>query len=362
MFFHTGRIFDAQSWHIKNNEISERFNYWMPFVHTWRMPLLFFISGVGSFFAFRKSTSLQYVGERFRRLIVPLIFALVIVLPPQIYYENKAEFNNYWDVYKSIWNYLPYLNGNLNLYHLWFLNYLFIYSLIGIPILLFLRSGQSELFKKRVWHFFYNPIVLLIAPPAFIMISRLIFLPGHEWSAYFTFYLSFFLFGMIFYSSSVDRDRIGKNRKYLLFASLVMLIPYSLTFGFQDTKHLYDSLTIQSPHKTVSIFLCWFWVITLVAYGQRYLNHSNTWLAVLSEGIYPFYILHQTVIVVIGYYICRLQWSIAAKFWSINFLTLVFCVTFYLLCIRPFNFMRIPFGMKLKRRAPGPITRGIPIH
>lgn len=360
LFFHTGRLFDSQPWHIKNNEISESFSYyWMPFIHTWRMPLLFFISGVGSQIAFRKSTSLQYIAERFKRLLVPLIFGIVVLLPPQVYYEYKAEFNNYWDVYKSFLNFLPYHNGNLNLYHLWFIGYLFNYAVISIPLLIFLRSAQSGFFKKRVLHFFYNPLALLIAPPIFIMVTRLILLPGHEWSAYFIFYLSFFLFGMIFYSSSGDRDRIGKNRKYLLFASLLALIPYSLSYNSQGS---FDSLTVQSPHETISIFVGWFWVITVVAYGQRYLNHSNPWVPVISEGIYPFYILHQTVIVIIGYYICQLQWSIAVKFCLISFLTVVICVAFYLLCIRPFNIMRIAFGLKLKRRAADSIIRSVPVQ
>jgi hypothetical protein len=362
LFFHTGRIFDTQPWHIKNNEISESSFYWMSFVRTWRMPLLFFISGVGSIFAFRKSTSLQYIFERFKRLIVPLIFAIVLVLPPQIYYEHRAEFNNYAEFYRSVLNFLPYYNGNLNLYHLWFLTYLFAYSLIGVPILIFLRSARSNFFKKKVLRFFYNPIAILLGPPIFIMITRLILMPGHAWSAYFISYLSFFLFGIFFYSNSKDIARIGKNRKYLLIASLLILIPYSWSHGVQDTKHLYDILSIQSLHETISIFVGWFWVITLVAYAQRYLNFSNAWLPALSEGIYPFYILHQTVIVIIGYYICQLQWSIAAKFWSINFFTLVFCVTFYLLCIRPFNILRIPFGMKLKHRTSSSITQAIPVH
>jgi peptidoglycan/LPS O-acetylase OafA/YrhL len=362
MFFHTGRIFDTQPWHIKNNEISENSHYWMTFIRTWRMPLLFFISGVGSMFAFRKSASLQYIFERFKRLIIPLIFAIVIVLPPQVYYEHKSEFNNYWEFYKSVWNFLPYHNGDLNLYHLWFLTYLFAYSLIGMPILIFLRSARSNFFKKKVLHFFYNPIAILIGPPISITITRLVLMPGHAWSAYFISYLSFFLFGIIFYSSSEYIARIGKNRKYLLFASLLMLIPFSWSYGFQNTNHLYDILSIQSLHEIMSIFVGWFWVITLVGYAQRYLNFSNNWLPALSEGIYPFYILHQTVIVIIGYYICQLQWSIAAKFWSINFLTLVFTVTIYVLCIRPFNILRIPFGLKLKRRAPSTIVKGIPVH
>lgn len=345
LFFHTGRIFDTELWHIKNDETTYSFNYWLPFIATWRMPLLFFISGAGSYFSFRKFTSLQFVTERFKRLIIPLLFGIVVVLPPQVYYEHKAEFNSFQDVYRSILNFIPYHDGYLNLYHLWFIWYLFIYSLLAIPVLAFLRSAQSDFFKNKILPFFYNPIILLAGPPILILITRLILLPEHEVRAHFAFYMSFFLFGLVYYCNSETRELIGKNRKYLLFASLLMLIPYFLSDGFRETSYSFSAVTIQA------VFVGWFWVITLIAYGQHYLNHSHPWLTIINEGIYPFYILHQTVIVVVGYYICQLPWGITAKYWSINVLTLVFCAAFYLLCIRPFNFVRIPFGMKLKRHA-----------
>ena len=111
----------------------------------------------------------------------------------------------------------------------------------------------------------------------------------------------------------------------------------------------FESLRVDSPIELVSIFVSWVLVITLVAYGQHYLTHTRPWLARLSEGSYPFYILHQTIIVVIGYYVCKTHWNINAKFWTISLLTLAICVSFFELCIRPFNVMRFLFGLKLKR-------------
>ena len=216
--------------------------------------------------------------------------------------------------------------------------------MLAVPVLVFLRRDVSDFFKSKILPILYNPIVLLVGPPILIFITRLILLPEHEVRAFFAFYFCFFLFGIIYYCNAATRELIGKHRKYLLFASLLMLIPYFFSEGYHETSYSFSAVTIQST------FVGWFWVITFIAYGQRYLNHSHRWLAIINEGIYPFYILHQTVVVIIGYYICQLPWSIAAKYWSINFLTLAFCVVFYLLCIRPFNFVRIPFGMKLKRK------------
>jgi glucans biosynthesis protein C len=90
-------------------------------------------------------------------------------------------------------------------------------------------------------------------------------------------------------------------------------------------------------------------VITIIAYGQHYLNKPHPWLTKISEGLYSFYILHQTVIIAIGCYICQLDWSIAAKYWTIAMLTLISCAGFYLLLIRPFNVMRFLFGMKARK-------------
>ncbi len=340
LFFHTGRIFDTQAWHIKNNETSDSFDYWLPFISTWRMPLLFLISGAGSFFAFRKSSSIHFIVERFKRLIIPLAFATVIVLPVQAYYEHKAEFINYWDFYKSVLNFIPYYNGNPNLYHLWFLGHLFVYSLIAVPILMFLRSPQSRYLKSRTIH----PLAVLLLPPVIPIITKLMFLPDYPGRGLFAFYLSFFLFGMVFYFNSDNRDLIYKSRTYSLTASFLMLILYGLSFGYQET-YLFHNITVPSLHEIASVFVGWFWLMTLLGYAQRYLNHSNRWLVVVNEGIFSFYILHQTIIVAFGYYICQLSWSIAAKFWTINFLTLLFCVVFYLLLIRPFNVVRFCFGM-----------------
>ena len=228
LFYHTGMIFNTWGWHIKNNETSENFAYWMAFFRAWRMPLLFFISGAGTYLAFSKLTTPQFLVERFKRLIVPLVFGTILVVPPQVYYERIQEFNNYWTFSKSVLNYVPFYDGVLNLHHLWFIVNLFLYSLIGIPVILFLRSTYKVPFKTQILNFIFEPAVLLLLPPVLIMISQFIFIPQHPGRAHFAFYFFFFLFGIICYGSPEHR-KIDRQKPEPFFSS-VLFLTYTTRF------------------------------------------------------------------------------------------------------------------------------------
>ncbi len=360
LFFHTGMWFNTWGWHVKNNETTTSFQYWMIWSHNFRMQLLLFISGAGTYMALGKRTSKQFAGERFRRLFVPLIFGMLVVVPPQIYYERIHQFNGYWDFYKTVFQFKPYPEGgSLSWHHLWFILYLFIYSLMALPFLKFLRSPKSETFKNKAFQLLSSPAGLLFVPSTVILITQILLRPyfpeethslTNDW-AYFTYYFLFFIMGTVCYSNPKLWEAVGANRKYLLIALLVVLIPfYTCYFHFRHLLVLpWNMDTVETIFDVTAIFVSWFTVITIIAYGQHYLNKPHKWLSQISEGLYPFYILHQTVIIAIGYYICQLPWGIAAKYWSISFLTLFSCVGFYWLLIRPFNVMRFLFGVKPKK-------------
>ncbi len=358
LFFHTGMWFNNWGWHVKNSETTVSFQYWMIWSHYFRMPLLLFISGAGTFMALGKRTSGQFRRERFRRLFIPLVFGMLVIVPPQIYFEHIKQYNGYWDFYKTVFNFVPYPNGSLSWHHLWFILYLFIYSFLALPLLNYLRSERSEKFKQNIYFLLSSPAGLLLIPSTLLLISQIILRPYFpeethdllkDW-AYFTFYFFFFVLGILCYSSQNLWTIIGQHRKQFLIAMLFILIPFYICyFHFRDLITLpWSDDTVETIFDVLAIFVSWFTVITIIAYGQHYLNRPHPWLSKINEGLYPFYILHQTVIIAIGYYVCQLSWGIAAKYWVICFLTLVSCVAFYLALIRPFNAMRFLFGMKKK--------------
>jgi peptidoglycan/LPS O-acetylase OafA/YrhL len=359
LFFHTGMWFNEWGWHVKNNETSVSFQYWMIWSHYFRMPLLLFISGAGTYMALGKRTPKQFAGERFRRLFVPLVFGMFVVVPPQIYYEFIHNYDGYWDFYKTVFEFQPYPKGSFSWHHLWFILYLLLYSLLLIPFLVYIRSAKSRAFRKKVTQWLSSPAGILLIPALLIFATQLLLRPYFpeeehdltDW-AYFVFYMSFFFFGMLCYSEQKLWLSIGANRRHLLVVMLFTLIPFYIGyFHFRDVITLpWTDDTVELMFDIIAIFLSWFTVITIIAYGQHYLNKPHPWLPKINEGLYPFYILHQTVIIAIGYYICQLDWSIAAKYWTIAMLTLISCTAFYLLLIRPFNVMRFLFGVKAKKK------------
>ncbi len=360
LFFHTGMWFNTWGWHVKNNETTVSFQYWMIWSHNFRMQLLLFISGAGTFMALGSRTPGQFRMERFKRLFIPLIFGMLVVVPPQIYYERISQYSSYWDFYKTVFQFKPYPIGSFSWHHLWFILYLFIYSLLALPLLKYVRSVSSEKFKAKVFSLLGSPAGILLMPSIFILITQVVLRPffpeeTHDLvkdGAYFVYYFLFFLMGIICYSIPALWSAIGANRKYLLVVMLISLIPfYACYFHFRQLIILpWIMDTVETIFDVTSIFVSWFTVITIIAYGQHYLHKPHPWLSKISEGLYPFYILHQSVIIAIGYYVCQWNWSIAAKYWMICLLTLISCVSFYILLIRPFNTMRFLFGLKMKKR------------
>jgi hypothetical protein len=364
LFYHTGMWFNSWGWHVKNSEISRSFEFWMVWLHPWRMPLLLFISGAGTYMALGKRTKKQFAGERFRRLFIPLLFGMFVVVPPQIYFERIDQYTSYWDFYKTVFQFKPYPAGNFSWHHLWFVVYLLVYSLVLLPFLGFIRSERSNHFKIRARKWLSPAAGMLFIPSGFIFLTQLILRPYFPEQtndltdvAFIVFYGCFFFFGALIYSDQDLWQSIEKNRKKLLLAAILILIPF---YGVFLHWHkvidigIYNEDTLDLIFDVASIFLSWFTLIALIGYGQHYLNRSNPILPHTNEGLYPFYILHQTVIIWIGFYICKLDWSIAAKFWSISLLTLAACIAFYFLVIRPFNLTRLFFG--LKRKTTTPIT------
>jgi glucan biosynthesis protein C len=360
LFFHTGMWFNTWGWHVKNNETTATFNYWMIWSHYFRMPLLLFISGAGTYMALGKRTPKQFARERFQRLFIPLVFGMFVIVPPQIYFEHIKDYATYWNFYKTVFQFVPYPQGSFSWHHLWFILYLFLFSLLAIPFLTYLRSSRSKKFQEKIFRVLSTAAGILFVPSGLILITQIFLRPifpeeTHalidDW-AFFVFYFAFFFFGILCYSNSLLWTSIEKNRKYLLGATFLTLIPfYTLYFHFRELIVLpWTEDMIETSFDVVALFLSWVTVITIIGYGQHYLNKPHPWLSKINEGLYPFYILHQTVIIWIGYYVCQWNWSISAKYWTISILTLLSCVGFYLLIIRPINFMRFLFGVKLKKK------------
>ena len=97
-------------------------------------------------------------------------------------------------------------------------------------------------------------------------------------------------------------------------------------------------------------FVAWSCGMTALGYAKQYLNKNNRFRKLANEAIYPFYLLHQPVIVAVGYFIVRWDVAITWKVLSITIFSLLITIVMYWFLVRPFNAMRLIFGMKLIRK------------
>ena len=131
IFYHVGMFFVPWGWHVKNNSIYDWLRWPMLFLNQWRLPILFVISGMGTFYALGKRGMGKFMWERFLRLGIPLVVGMLLIVPPQVYVERLAEgqfTGSYWAFFSTIAFDGVYPEGNLSWHHLWFLPYLLVFS------------------------------------------------------------------------------------------------------------------------------------------------------------------------------------------------------------------------------------------
>ena len=141
---------------------------------------------------------------------------------------------------------------------------------------------------------------------------------------------------------AMERHRLAG----LLTGVLTFVLGYFLYKATEKWPWLSQEL-VMSPLRGV---LCWSWLIALCGFAGRYLRFSNGFLKYANEAVLPFYILHQTVILTVGYYVLRLDTSLWVEYLIIAAISFVVIMALYELLIRRVNVLRFLFGMKMLRR------------
>ena len=361
LFYHSGMAFVAEwGWHIKNAETSAIFQEWMYFMSRWRMALLFLISGAGTWFVLKRASAGEYMGRRFLRLFVPLVFGIFVVVPPQIYMERLTQgagLKSYWEFYATVFEFKPYPEGSFSWHHLWFVAYLFVYSIIGLPIFLFLRGERGRGLVNRFCARLNAPLLYSFGLPlAIIYAGMIVRFRGpqnfvDDW-AMFTVYFTYFVYGFLF----TLNERFGAMLEEKRGTSLRLACACYLAVTYMRWNDLEPAWGYNVANM---LFLglvalnAWFWVVTILGYGRRYLNRNNGLLVYANEAIYPFYILHQTVIVVIVFYVVKTEDTVLLKFLFVSGASFIVTMALYHFLVRPFTVTRFLFGMKRKNEATG---------
>lgn len=357
LFFHSAMPYVAYwEWHIKNPETSHVLLEMNDFLHRFRMPLLFFISGTVSYYMLQHRTGGGFLGLRFRRLFIPLLLGILVIVPPQVYLERLTQGykGNFWQFYGEMFTTGVYPKGNMSWHHLWFICYLLVYDIVCAPFFVWLGKPGGQRFLQRFAVLAKGARVYLLMLPSIVLYASLVFkyrFTGNlvQDYLYAPYYLLFLLAGFLCIACPVLMDSLERNRRLSLaigFVSLVF-IDY-LRWNHLDAIHFLPGFPMGVRYLAVAIHaLCaWMWVFTAIGYGKKYLNKPSRMLGYVNEAVYPFYILHQTVIVILTYYLVQVSDGIGMKYLFTVVVTFFISMTIFHLFIRPYAFMRLLFGMK----------------
>lgn len=346
LFFHTGMLFVGWGWHITNDDTIPALVWPMDIAHRLRMPLLFVIAGAGMWFALQRRSVAAFAGERTLRLLIPAIAGMLLIVPPQIFVERIAHGEwqgSYWQFMTDrVLQFQPYPAGNFSWHHLWFVVYLFVYVLLLLPLMAWWRRARPVI-RPGAWLFALGlPLGVneLLLKPLFPESHNLI----RDWYI-FNHYLLLTLFGFVLAGMPGIWDWLAARRRWALAAGLATLVACVAMIEAGLLPH--DTV---GDHLLANLFT-WFCIMAFLGYGRRYLSFSNPLLRWARDASYPVYILHQTVIIVIAYYVIAQPWRAASKYWLVLLPTMLVCVLMYEV-IRRVAALRFLFGMKPGKRAP----------
>jgi len=352
--FHTARIFDTlEPFYVKNTELSPWLTYLViEFLNRWHMPLLFLIAGASTWYAMRSRSGGQYVVERLKRLMIPFVFGTLVIVPPQMYFallhrlETTASYLGY---YPTFFQLRPpgmpdYTGVGFTWGHLWFILNLFVISLVALPLFLSLKTKTGQRMTAGLAGVLHRgPAILLLAIPfPFVFL-----LPEIDGKPFFM-YLMVFVYGFVLMSDSRYQRALERNRWAALILGIVCTsVSYVALFSgveYEDFSLGFILLGL------VNSFNTWFWLMAILAFGQKYLNVDNKLLRYARGAAYPFYVLHQTVIVAIGFYVVQWNTDVLVKFLVIAISSLAGTIGLYDLLVRRTSVTRFLFGMKPKAR------------
>jgi len=356
IFYHVGMFFVPWHFHLKNNHIYDWLRYPMLFLNQWRLPLLFVISGMGTYFALRKKNGWQFAGERILRLFVPLLFGMFMIVPPQVYVERLAKHQfagGYFDFWPSqLFTGGSYPAGNFSWHHLWFLPYLLLFSLILIPVLLFIKKKPGNALSAWVSRTIARPfgIFVFLIPLYFIEAFIEPFFPVNhalrgDWFTIIN-CCTLFFYGYLLMSAreAFWKAVITYRKRNLIIAIIAFSLLMIMDVSFED------SYLVHFTEALVKVLNFWAWILTLFGFAAVHLNKAGKFISYANEAVYPFYILHQTIMLIICYFIMDLHYGLLLKFTIIVAGTFTGTLIIYELLIRRWILIRPLFGLKISRK------------
>jgi fucose 4-O-acetylase-like acetyltransferase len=321
---HVAQVFSPwQSWHIQNEERGALFGQINVLAFPWLMPLFMMLAGIGSWLSLGHRSNRQYAKDRTLRLLVPFVIGTLLLIPPQLYVERLAQgrFNgSYWEFYPHFFE-CCYPEGNLAAGHLWFLAYLWLYSMVALPMLRFIRGAEGKHLRDRLVKVFSGragmflgivPLALTQAglrgayPQSLNLIS--------DWANHGMLFL-LYITGLLLASEPGLLKVIDEKWRSAILPAAIG----SLWLAVYVANSRVPGILPRAGTGIYFIFWAvfsmagWCWILVLLGFTREFLGQPPSWVEYLSRKVSPFYMLHQTIIVLVAFFIVQLPAALAWK-------------------------------------------------
>lgn len=314
-----GFITNSKSWE----------SLWTPMtmLNVWRIPILFFVSGMGVYFALQNRTWKELIVERAARIGVPYLFGFLAIVPIHVYLLQRY--------YNFPASYQP------NPGHLWFLGNIFVYVLVLAPLFFYLRTNENGRFVRFLKKLFSTPFGLMPVI-GLLMLEVLIIKPfpyelyAMTWHGFFLGLLAFF-FGFCFVLCG-DSFWNMLLRFHWMFPVLAVALFALRLFYFKMNTPVY-LVVIESN--------CW--ILSVLAFAYKYLNRPGKALTYLSKAAYPIYILHMIFLYLGSSLIFQTELDVRLQFLLVLLITLGGCLAVYEI-VRRIKWIRPLFGLKFNKK------------
>lgn len=297
----------------------------MAMLNVWRIPILFFVSGMGVYFALQNRNWKQLLSERAKRILIPFVFGFIIIVPLHIFLLQ--------------YHYSREVTYSPNAGHLWFLANIFIYVLLLLPFFYYIKKHHQSKIVIALKRLFSTPLGLIIVIGIFMGELILIQPPIYEmyamtWHGFFLGLIAFF-FGFCFMLAGDAFWHMLLQWKWLLLAIAMILYGNRLMATQMQVHHLL--LVLESN----------FWIFSIFAFTHQYLNKNSTLLSYLSLAAYPIYIIHMVIIYLTSLLVFPLEINTWFKFLIVLVSTFLGSFIIYEFFIKRVTLFIPLFGMKV---------------
>lgn len=327
-------LFSVHTFMIWNN-FGSRFYIWqgenkilstlIVLVNPWFMPLLFALAGMSARYALEKRTNKEFMIQRVNKLLIPFITGLIFLVPLQTWYARKFV-DNYESGILDNWKYFfthftdfSGYDGAFTPGHLWFILFLFLISIIALILFCFMP------YEKLVSGVEKMPIfgVVLLFIPIWLM-----YYCGNFGGFSIGKSLALYLIGYYVLSNDLILEKLERNIKWLLpvclFGTIVSVVMYYML-------SFYGDLWVN--------FIGWISILVLLVEGKSFLNRRTSFTEYFNQASYPIYILHQSILVALAYYVVQIIDELLVQVFCI-------CVGSFLLTLLAYHLIRLLPGVR----------------